>query len=85
MINEIREVLEKHKENIPVVAMAELLAVLDEASSKQKLKYKICRIADIQNCGNEDCYPWKRQDCIGCVNRRVSVKSVLKIIDAEVE
>jgi predicted Zn-dependent protease with MMP-like domain len=31
MITEIREVLEKHKEHIPVVAMAELLAVIDGA------------------------------------------------------
>ena len=34
MITEIREVLEKHKENIPVVAMAELLAVIDGAEEK---------------------------------------------------
>ena len=31
MITEIREVLEKHKEHIPVVVMAELLAVIDGA------------------------------------------------------
>ena len=85
MITEIREVLEKYKEHIPMVAMAELLAVLEEASNKQKLKLKINSIADIQNCGNEDCYPWKTQECRGCANRRVSVKSVLRVIDAEVE
>lgn len=31
MINEIKSVIEKHKEHIPVKVMAEILAVMDEA------------------------------------------------------
>ena len=34
MINEIKAVLEKYKEHIPMFALAELLAVLDEAEEK---------------------------------------------------
>lgn len=33
MINEIKSVLEKHKEHIPVKVTAELLAVIDEAEA----------------------------------------------------
>jgi hypothetical protein len=45
------------------------------------LKTKVHNIADIQNCGEEDCYPWEKKNCRGCVNRRVSVKAVLKLIN----
>ena len=45
------------------------------------IKTKVNKIADIQNCGEEDCYPWKKEECRGCANRRVSVKAVLKIIN----
>ena len=46
-----------------------------------RLKTKVNSIADIQNCGEEDCYPWKKEECRGCANRRVSVKAVLKVIN----
>ena len=39
MIKEFREVLEKHKDNMPVVATAELLAVIEEA---EKLPAGVC-------------------------------------------
>lgn len=42
MINEIKAVLEKHKDHIPVVATAELLAVLDVAEEKAKHTYENC-------------------------------------------
>ena len=45
------------------------------------IKLKVNKIADIQNCGEEDCYPWKKEECRGCANRRVSVKAVLKVIN----
>lgn len=45
------------------------------------IKAKVNNIADIQNCGEEDCYPWKKEECRGCANRRVSVKSVLRVIE----
>lgn len=34
MINEMKSVIEKHKDHIPVVAVAELLAVIDGAEAK---------------------------------------------------
>lgn len=38
MANKIRAVLEKHKDHIPVVAMAELLDVMDEAETNRGMK-----------------------------------------------
>lgn len=45
MINEIRAVLQKHKDNMPVVAMAEILSVMDEAENDSAWKViynKVC-------------------------------------------
>ena len=36
MISKIREVLQKHKEAIPVAAMAEILSVMDEVEANNK-------------------------------------------------
>ena len=34
MIDEIKKVLEKHKDKIPVIVVAEILAIIDEAEEK---------------------------------------------------
>ena len=50
MITEIREVLERYKEHIPMVAMAELLAVIDGAEEKQIPKEVKLYIGNDMSC-----------------------------------
>lgn len=51
MVEEIKSVLEKHKEHIPVFALAELLAVIDEAEADIMAKAE----HTYENCHNLTC------------------------------
>lgn len=59
-INEIREVLEKHKDNIPVVAIAELLAVIEGAEEtcewKQEKILEFTLSDCVTSCGHAEHY-----------------------------
>lgn len=52
VFDEIRAILQKHKENMPVIATAELLAVIDVAEEKQTYDVeKVVKQIQKKHCG----------------------------------
>ena len=72
VIDEIKAVLEKHKDHIPVVATAELLAVIDGAEEKQK-------VFDADAVFKK---MWRESEEV-CGNTMIELERVIEIIQEE--
>lgn len=72
VFDEIRAVLEKHKDHIPVVATAELLAVIDGTEEKQK-------VFDADAVFKK---MWRESEEV-CGNTMIELERVIEIIQEE--